>query len=353
MKVKYQIFVSSTYEDLKRERDLVIKAILEMGHIPVGMEMFSAGDEEQWKLIQKQIDDCDYYVVIIAHRYGSMDGTISYTEKEYDYAVSRSIPALGFIIDDNAKWPKKNVDTDTERMTGLAAFKGKVKRKIVSFWKNSEDLYGKVSIALMKQFTINPRVGWVKSNETVGSEVMNEISRLSKENSELRTKVGELLVAINREETEKYHEVVEMLRKNKIELSFFYTSGTDWENHTDLCYDKLFIVLAPELAVEKSTRASATFLGLIFNPEKEHKDKTLRMDWPIPSNTMKQLLVDWQVLDLVKPSAKKHSVKDRNEYWTLTEFGNEIYKSIRKDKLIASSASSPVKSKRTARKKAK
>ena len=42
MNVKYQIFVSSTYEDLRDERNEVIKACLNMGHIPVGMEMFNA-----------------------------------------------------------------------------------------------------------------------------------------------------------------------------------------------------------------------------------------------------------------------------------------------------------------------
>ena len=44
MNVKYQIFVSSTYDDLKDERAEVIKACLNMGHIPVGMEMFNAAD---------------------------------------------------------------------------------------------------------------------------------------------------------------------------------------------------------------------------------------------------------------------------------------------------------------------
>jgi hypothetical protein len=57
--LKYQIFVSSTYEDLKEARDTVIKAVLEMGHIPVGMEMFSAADEQQWAVIKRQIDDSD------------------------------------------------------------------------------------------------------------------------------------------------------------------------------------------------------------------------------------------------------------------------------------------------------
>lgn len=85
MSTKYQIFISSTFDDLKEERSQVIKAILEMGHIPVGMEMFSAADEEQWKLIARQIDETDYYVVIVGHRYGSMIDGISYTEKEFAY----------------------------------------------------------------------------------------------------------------------------------------------------------------------------------------------------------------------------------------------------------------------------
>ncbi|WP_434515517.1 DUF4062 domain-containing protein [Dechloromonas sp. ARDL1] len=72
MSKKYQVFISSTYEDLKAERDQVIKATLEMGHIPVGMEMFSAADEEQWNIIARQIDEVDYYCIILAHRYGSV-----------------------------------------------------------------------------------------------------------------------------------------------------------------------------------------------------------------------------------------------------------------------------------------
>jgi len=129
MKIKYQVFVSSTYEDLKAERDAVIKATLEMGHIPVGMEMFSAGDEQQWELIKRQIDDSDYYVVIAAHRYGSIDVTISYTEKEYDYAAQIGIPILGFIISDEANWPKSKMDEDAVRQQALVSFKEKIKKK--------------------------------------------------------------------------------------------------------------------------------------------------------------------------------------------------------------------------------
>jgi hypothetical protein len=93
--IKYQVFISSTYRDLIDERERVTRAVLEMGHIPVGMEMFSAADEEQWKIITRHIDESDYYVVIVGHRYGSITDGISYTRKEYEYALSQRIPVLG------------------------------------------------------------------------------------------------------------------------------------------------------------------------------------------------------------------------------------------------------------------
>ena len=47
MKKKYQIFISSTYEDLKEERSFVRDAILTIRHFPVMMEQFTAGDNSQ------------------------------------------------------------------------------------------------------------------------------------------------------------------------------------------------------------------------------------------------------------------------------------------------------------------
>ncbi|MES2617732.1 MAG: DUF4062 domain-containing protein [Bacteroidota bacterium] len=328
MRIKYQIFVSSTYEDLKEERDLVIKAILEMGHIPVGMEMFSAGDEEQWKLIQRQIEDCDYYVVITAHRYGSMDGKISFTEKEYDYAFDLGIPTLGFIIQDKANWPVAKSDTETDKKKRLEKFKTKIKKKIVSYWTNKEDLYGKVSLALIKQFTTNPRAGWVKASETTGPEVLNELSRLSKENSSLREHIIELDKQIVKDESEKYDKIITTLNNHKIAVSFFYKNGKDWEDSRNFDFLELFKLLAPELMVEKSTEATAKYIGLMKKPKQR---KEIRDNFPIPSNTTKTILADLVVLDLVKPSSKKHSLKDTNDYWTITEEGKNVFKAIRRN----------------------
>ena len=62
------------------------------------MEMFSASNEEQFKYIKKIIDTCDYYILIVSSRYGTINPTagISFTEQEYEYAVSKNIPVLAF-----------------------------------------------------------------------------------------------------------------------------------------------------------------------------------------------------------------------------------------------------------------
>lgn len=328
MKKKYQIFVSSTFEDLKDERELVIKAILEMGHIPVGMEMFSAGDEQQWKLIQTQIDDCDYYVIISAFRYGSLDGEISYTEKEYDYAVKIGIPVLGFIIKEGVQWPANKVDKNALKVEKLELFKNKIKSKLVSFWDDKNDLYGKVSISLMKQFNTNPRIGWVKAVEQTGPEVLKEISRLSNENSELRKQIELLRNDITRDEKEEFLKLLEMLKHNKRRLSFFYNYGRDWENTKEFTLMEIFNHLAPELMIENSTKQCSHYLGLMLNPE---KSKKLRAEWPTPSNTIRRILADLNVLDIIQPSHKKHSVKDENEYWSLTEQGKKLFKVVRRE----------------------
>lgn len=73
-------------------------ALLELDCFPSGMELFPAADDTQWEVIKSIIDNCDYYVLILGGRYGSVnkDG-ISYTELEYDYAIKKGIPTISFL----------------------------------------------------------------------------------------------------------------------------------------------------------------------------------------------------------------------------------------------------------------
>jgi len=68
---RFQVFVSSTFDDLKEERSHVFDTITRMNYIPAGMEFFPAYDEDQLDFIKTIIDDSDYYAVITAGKYGS------------------------------------------------------------------------------------------------------------------------------------------------------------------------------------------------------------------------------------------------------------------------------------------
>ena len=72
MEKRYQVFVSSTFEDLKEERHAAQQALLALGCIPAGMELFPASGDDQWTVIKRVIDECDYYLLILAGRYGSV-----------------------------------------------------------------------------------------------------------------------------------------------------------------------------------------------------------------------------------------------------------------------------------------
>ncbi len=89
MEKRYQVFISSTFQDLRNARQEVSQALLRADCFPAGMELFPAADEEQFEFIKTVIDQSDYYIIISAGRYGSIhpETGLSYTEMEYDYAV--------------------------------------------------------------------------------------------------------------------------------------------------------------------------------------------------------------------------------------------------------------------------
>lgn len=327
MQKKYQIFISSTYEDLKEERDQAIKAVLEMGHIPVGMEMFSAADEEQWKLIARQIEETDYYVLIVGHRYGSetTEG-ISYTEKEYDFAISKGVPTLGFIINDDAPWPKTNIDSNSRKKKKLDAFKVKVKGKLVHFWNNKEDLHGKISISLIKAMNTNPRVGWTKSSESIGTEVTKELSRLSTENSILREELSKLKLQ-KEEVTDEVKNVVNIMNENTRRFQVRKTSvWADSVFHKKTLLD-MFLDIAPNLINERPSLEIAQNIALKIVGPKYFKN------WPIGKNLTSGYIADFVALDVIEPSKKKHSVHDKEDYWTLTKLGKQVLKRARRIQL--------------------
>ncbi len=331
---KYQVFVSSTFDDLRAERDQVIKAVLEMGHIPVGMEMFSAADEQQWQIIKRHIDESDYYVVIVAHRYGSIIDGISYTRKEYEYAVSQGVPVLGFIIDSSASWPTDRVDKDTPTQELLQDFKAVIRDKPTGFWGNAEELHAKFCVALIKAITVSPRDGWVRATSIAGPEVTAELSRLSAENARLRNELVSATKVSAADKNKAMNETFQILHKQKRTVSYRYTPREQWRNDADeFSLAWLFEALAPSCVQEYSVYQCSRLLALNIQKGNEMGQAI------VPINAITAILSDYMALDLMYPSERKHSVQDKEEYWSLSELGVELLQLIRRYDLTSDARS--------------
>ena len=163
---KYQAFVSSTYEDLRDERNTVVLTLLERDCIPTGMELFVAANKSSWEIIETAIKESDIYVVIIGNRYGSTceDGR-SFTEREYDLAQESRKTILAFL-------PKKlsyDESESNDMRARLDKFIDKIKaKKQASFYSNKDELRAVVTSAVSKAISTDmiESAGWVRLVDT-------------------------------------------------------------------------------------------------------------------------------------------------------------------------------------------
>jgi len=239
---KYQIFVSSTYKDLKNERKSVIEQILNTGHLPVGMELFVASDDEQFEYIKRIINNCDYYVLILGGCYGSVSKNtgISYTEMEYNYALEKNIPILIFPYENIKKLPKSKRDED---LTNIQNFINKVsENRLHKTWKNKDDLSLKVINSLHNAFDEKPQRGWIRPDEYDNSKLLNEINDLRKHNLELENQILEY----KKQLAPKVANIADM--DEMFEFHYKYsTKNTTGYSSIKVTWNDIFSYVAPNL----------------------------------------------------------------------------------------------------------
>ena len=252
MDKRYQVFVSSTFTDLKEERKAIIEGLLNAKYIPAGMEMFSASNDEQFKYIKKIIDTCDYYVLIVGARYGSINSSTgkSFTEQEYDYAIEKGIPVLAFLHDDPYNLPAEKRDDENRDL--LERFRAKVSDgRLCKMWHTPAELIASVIISLGEEVADNPQMGWTRGNIEDSVELLSQINELRKEKEkiekeyiELKGKYDELTK--QREDIACGDEKYTIQGKKFISKSgeFKLTKYTEKRQIT-LTWDEIFSVIAP------------------------------------------------------------------------------------------------------------
>ncbi len=195
---RYQVFISSTFEDLKAERRAVQDVVISTGDFPVQMESFPAADEPQFAFIKSLIDMCDYYVLIIAGRYGAKaENDISYTEKEYQYAVSIGVPVLVMLHGNRGKIIADKTESTDEGKKCLDAFVEKVQsNRLRKTWVTLDSLKLAVREALDHAKATQPRVGWVRGDSVANVEALEELYEARKENEKFRKNLSELEIEL-------------------------------------------------------------------------------------------------------------------------------------------------------------
>jgi len=190
----FQVFVSSTFSDLADERRQVTNTLAKAGYVAAGMELFPATDQQQLDFIKRVIDRSDYYVVIVAGRYGSMaDDKLSFTEHEYEYAMSKGIPVLAFLHAEPDKIEAGKTDKDPDKVRSLEAFRKRLSTgRIVDFWKFAPDLCTTVLTAVVQTTNLFPAQGWVRGDQAIDPKVLQELEKLRSENAALAAQLKEI-----------------------------------------------------------------------------------------------------------------------------------------------------------------
>ena len=335
---KYQVFVSSTYDDLQEERREVMKVLLEMDCIPSGMELFPATDEDQWSLIKEVIDNCDYYIVIIAGRYGSLgsDG-LSYTEKEYRYAAESGKPIIAFLHENPGSISNEHTEQTDPGKEKLKEFRELVQQKMCKSWSTPHELGSIVTRSLLQLRKKRPGIGWVRGNQVLQGNAAEEILRLHKIIEELKTELSRVRTEAppGTEHLAKGDDVFEI----KI-LSVYadYRSEINGIKTIPQSWDEIFFTVSPLMIQESSEPKIAAALSDKFRPRlprtQEVKDglgsRTLELKTAeIDPETFRTIIVQLRALGLILKSTRQRSVKDTDTYWSLTPYGDNVMNSLR------------------------
>jgi tetratricopeptide (TPR) repeat protein len=139
------VFVSSTWVDLRPEREAVRDAVLRMKETQfVGMEYFGSRDETPRLASRDEVDRSLAFVCIIAGRYGS-----GITEHEYERAHERGLPCFIY-FKDAATIPDKWREAEPVQIAKFNAFKQRLRTRHLEAtdFINSQDLAARVTADL-------------------------------------------------------------------------------------------------------------------------------------------------------------------------------------------------------------
>lgn len=288
---KYQIFISSTYNDLVEERKKAADVILTAGCIPAGMENFVATDDEQFTVIKKVIDLCDYYVLIIGGRYGTVNPQTgkSYTEMEYDYAIEKKIPVLVFAIDNVDGLEESKKEKEELLKAKLVLFRNKaLTNRMATMWTDKESLSLKMLASIMNAKQEFSRPGWIRGGKFNSQILTDQIVSLTEENKKLKEE-NEVLKnnkSVAMEENDFYKMKIKLHYEEDIHI--YFSGMVIKEKDIVITYEEIF-----------------KHVSLRFLTENSHKEFVKAINSIVPgyhtnTNTILEIRAQFVFFDLIE-----------------------------------------------------
>ncbi|MFT4271678.1 MAG: DUF4062 domain-containing protein [Pantoea sp.] len=334
MDKRYQVFVSSTFADLEDERRHVIQTLMEMDCIPAGMELFPAIDEEQWEFIKKVIDDCDYYLLIIGGRYGSLanDG-LSYTEKEFDYAVEKGLKITVLLHDDPDSLPAKKTEIIPESREKLLRFIDKAQTgRLRKTWKSPQDLPGLVALSMTKTIRTYPAVGWVRADKVSNESSLIEINELRKQNNELIIQNNKLTQEIQFKISNS--KALNDLASFDSEFEFTFYGYVSTSNRTanskynwdvSLTWKEIFFYISPKLTKYVNEESVSAAIAECASEKAGKSGRSMRVN----EQDFFTMGIQFQAYGLVSIENLKTTKGTMANFWILTEEGKDLMLQLR------------------------
>ena len=322
MNKKLQVFISSTFTDLTKERQAAVQAILQAKHIPAGMELFTAGDISQMDTIKKWIDESDIFMLILGGRYGSIEPTtgLSYVEIEYDYALKQQKPFFAIVIKEEALKQKGNSPGESaiekENPEKLKQFRKKVLSKMSAFYSDEKD----ITIAIFKSLQdledkYSPN-GWVRGNYAKTEEELARINEMHEHINDLEKEIEKQRRAA-RKSISEFSQNYEELPK-----SWFKEPVPEKLNWNDV-----FLVIAKDCLSggrkiqESNIRAS--LVAFFVNRLKTDVEKSLAISFEDILNKIKIQFSALKLIEFKTITSGQRNVMSTT--WHLTEDGIEKY----------------------------
>jgi hypothetical protein len=171
-----KVYISATFKDLEEHRGAVALALRKMGYLVRCMEEYTATDERTDARCKEDVATCDFYVGILAQRYGWIPPGEQWSITEIEYRQARSqrerTRCLIFLLQDDASWPLTWVDAlnDVESAKRLAAFKTELVGESTHTFRTAEDLVHEVMAAVH-----------MEDSKTWNQALRNEFAKLFKD----------------------------------------------------------------------------------------------------------------------------------------------------------------------------